>query len=79
MIQFDLTPKQYVCLLEKVLAGSPSLASLKKAKPGVRADASVTYTVNCEETNAHAFLQVAKKHCPDAVPAIEEALRRRDA
>jgi hypothetical protein len=36
---------------------------------------SLEYVVECNVTEARLVLETAKEHCPEAVPAIEEALR----
>jgi hypothetical protein len=76
MVTFGLTPPHYVCFLGKVLPGSAALTILKNANPDVLPDGSLYYTVECEELQAEGFLQMAKEHCLDAVPVIEEALKR---
>ncbi|MGH8546810.1 MAG: hypothetical protein ACREX3_24995 [Gammaproteobacteria bacterium] len=75
IISFDLTPVQYVCMLQKVSAQSPAFTTLKNANPNVRADASIFYSVDCSEAESELFLQIAKEHCFEAVPAIEQAIQ----
>jgi len=77
-ITFDLSAKDYVCMLTKLSTKSAAFATLRDAgsysKPDGAAE-SIYFTVNCDEPESELFLQIAKDHCPAAVSAIAQAMR----
>lgn len=78
-LTFELNPKAYVCMLAKVAAQSSAYACLKKAKPSNRdgnaVEAVYYYEVHCSVDDAEVLRQTATQHCPDALGAIQRAIR----
>jgi hypothetical protein len=76
-VTFDLSAKDYVCMITKVSTKSPAFATLRDAGSYSRSDGtaeSIYFTVHCDEFESDLFLQIAKDHCLDAVSAIEQAI-----
>jgi hypothetical protein len=78
-VKFELSPEAYVCMLGKLSKFSSAFASLRNARSNVRSHAGMmplaSYIVESNEEDADLFLTLAKAHCPEAGPAIEEAIK----
>jgi hypothetical protein len=62
--------EQYESLLKRATEDSPLYLRLKNAVKMAN-----TIIIRCDPEQAEMLLQVAKHFCPDAVPAIQKAIR----
>ena len=72
-----LSRQTYQRLRDHVPAHSPAHEPIEKAAPIDHSVEGVTfagYSIACDDEQALVMLDVAKRHCPDAVTEIEKAL-----
>jgi hypothetical protein len=72
-ITFDLAPKDYVAMLAKISHNSPAFQTLKRFT-----STGTDFKISCTPAEGELFLVVARQHCPEAVAAIEEAVKIQD-
>jgi hypothetical protein len=72
-----VAPRQYERLRNQISPDSRAHAAIDNATridhaiEGVRFEG---YNIPCDEDQARIILEVAKQYCPEAIPAIEEAM-----
>jgi hypothetical protein len=77
-VKFELSPADYLCLRQKVSPQSTVYVPLLRAASHVRVEnrvSKIVYAVECSEDDAARLLAIARLHCPDAVPVLEEAMK----
>lgn len=73
-----LSPQNYRKLRSSIAHDSPAYEPIEKAAPiehSVEGVLFAGYSVSCNEAQARAMLEAAKRGCPEAVSDIEKALR----
>jgi hypothetical protein len=74
-VLIEMSPEHHHSLLKRASEASPVYFRLKNA---VKTESN-SILVPCNEDEAKMLLQVAKHFCPDAVSAIEAAIKRPSA
>ena len=76
-ILIKIPPQAYDRLRSHISTESPAREAIDKAN---RIDHSIEgvlfagYTIACNEVQARIILDIAKQHCPEIIPDIEEAI-----
>jgi hypothetical protein len=81
-VKFELTPKAYSCILGKRSIFSSAYACFIRAESRNQTIEGIEvlhFEVTCGKPEVIRLLSIAKEHCPDAAPAIEESISRSES
>jgi hypothetical protein len=75
-VQFSVTPVEYACLLKNVDRSTAAFPPLLNAY--LQLD-TTTWLISCRPLDGIRILQLAKKACPNAAPAIVNGIHKSSA